>query len=525
MDDLILEGKELLDKIDELSNETEENIIKSCGYSLKFGFSKASKRSFFRNFAEAYIKSGKPLIQEKEGLEFKEQFLDIREREFLGVLPNSISDGYGRWVSTLLLLGVPKIIDNGKLKLGVKRVIEKCLELGLSPDEINSYRFYDHSLPKLTSKQTIEKEFPELDISKVIFDNELLTKTESLSGFSRRHIAIECGYILKENAFQGETSDGNPQSGKVTADLQAFGRALKLANGAPPIPVYKLYNSYLRKEVLAINETEEKSLNDEDFIFKSETNQTQEVSKTFIGNESNTSTRKNIELISINNEIIDEIELTKDLKIEENKRLTGQKLKKFVLELSQNSISETSICIRSGYEIDKIGSFRRAFSKSADVTFGPLPKMIRELKQKSIESISQESNLENEELFIDRESSIAISKRKIRSAKFRDEVLTLHGYKCACCEIKIGKLLEAAHIIPVTKNGSDSPSNGIPLCPTHHTAFDNLLFTFDPDDLSIILSERITESELGITSNNITQMADKEALKIRLDFFKKRGYF
>ena len=88
----------------------------------------------------------------------------------------------------------------------------------------------------------------------------------------------------------------------------------------------------------------------------------------------------------------------------------------------------------------------------------------------------------------------------------------------------MGKLLEAAHIIPVTNNGSDNPSNGIPLCPTHHTAFDNLLFTFDPNNLSIILSSGISKSDLGITSNNITQMTDKNALQVRFQFFKKGSY-
>ena len=45
--------------------------------------------------------------------------------------------------------------------------------------------------------------------------------------------------------------------------------------------------------------------------------------------------------------------------------------------------------IRSGYEIESIGSFRRAFSKASDVKFGPLSNMVRELKMKSIEEIYQ----------------------------------------------------------------------------------------------------------------------------------------
>ena len=63
--------------------------------------------------------------------------------------------------------------------------------------------------------------------------------------------------------------------------------------------------------------------------------------------------------------------------------------------------------------------------------------------------------------------------------------LTKYGSVCACRDIAIETLLEAAHIIPVENNGNDDAVNGIPLCPTHHTAFDNFLFTINPSDKSI----------------------------------------
>jgi predicted restriction endonuclease len=42
--------------------------------------------------------------------------------------------------------------------------------------------------------------------------------------------------------------------------------------------------------------------------------------------------------------------------------------------------------------------------------------------------------------------------------------------------------LEAAHIVPYSKNGTDDPSNGITLCRPHHLAVDRALFTPPPDD-------------------------------------------
>ena len=78
MDETILKGKELLEKINSLSEKTQEFIIEECGYSLKFGFGRSSKRAFFRNLAEAYLKYGEKKYFEKDGPEFKKIFFFLR---------------------------------------------------------------------------------------------------------------------------------------------------------------------------------------------------------------------------------------------------------------------------------------------------------------------------------------------------------------------------------------------------------------------------------------------------------------
>ena len=82
-------------------------------------------------------------------------------------------------------------------------------------------------------------------------------------------------------------------------------------------------------------------------------------------------------------------------------------------------------------------------------------------------------------------------------------------------------LLEAAHIIPVENKGNDDVRNGIPLCPTHHTAFDNFLFTINPTDNSIIYKEGLTCEDLQITKTKCELKVSKESLEYRHALFNQ----
>ena len=87
------------------------------------------------------------------------------------------------------------------------------------------------------------------------------------------------------------------------------------------------------------------------------------------------------------------------------------------------------------------------------------------------------------------------SERKTRSAarkgqqRFHFRVFKRYGPKCAVCGIEEKKLLEAIHIRPRSKKGSNDPRNGLVLCRNHHRAFDEGLFCFDPDTLEVVLSK------------------------------------
>ncbi len=73
--------------------------------------------------------------------------------------------------------------------------------------------------------------------------------------------------------------------------------------------------------------------------------------------------------------------------------------------------------------------------------------------------------------------------------RFHFRVFKRYGPKCAVCGIGAKELLEAIHIRPRSKNGSNDPRNGLVLCRNHHRAFDEGLFCFDPDTLGVVLPE------------------------------------
>jgi len=195
-------------------------------------------------------------------------------------------------------------------------------------------------------------------------------------------------------------------------------------------------------------------------------------------------------------------------------KLTGQDLLKKCLDFHREGVTETSICIRTGYSIESIGVFRRAFSKASGTELAPLARMIASLNQdrEPLMAITQERKL-----------SSALATYRLRSSSFRDSVINAHSAECQVCGMNIVDLIEAAHIVPVANDGVDEPSNGLPLCPTHHSAFDRYLFTFDPVDKSVVFKDGLNASMLGITKAKLVANVSPQALKMRSDLFHEKN--
>lgn len=72
-----------------------------------------------------------------------------------------------------------------------------------------------------------------------------------------------------------------------------------------------------------------------------------------------------------------------------------------------------------------------------------------------------------------------------RYNKFRIDVLRVYDGKCAVCRCSESAILQAAHINPVSQNGSDTVKNGICLCANHHIMFDRGIIEIDTKALKL----------------------------------------
>jgi len=80
--------------------------------------------------------------------------------------------------------------------------------------------------------------------------------------------------------------------------------------------------------------------------------------------------------------------------------------------------------------------------------------------------------------------------RIVRDAKLREDVIAAWGPACAFCGLDLVGLdgsqeCEVAHVVPVADDGPDAIGNALPLCRTHHWAFDHHLWAIDPNSLTL----------------------------------------
>jgi putative restriction endonuclease len=88
-----------------------------------------------------------------------------------------------------------------------------------------------------------------------------------------------------------------------------------------------------------------------------------------------------------------------------------------------------------------------------------------------------------------------------RDARFRRQVMSAYGFRCAVTGLTVGslpegratRLLDAAHIRPVGDHGPDSVGNGVSLTPTVHRLFDEGLISirWEGRQLELVRSPRL----------------------------------
>jgi hypothetical protein len=98
---------------------------------------------------------------------------------------------------------------------------------------------------------------------------------------------------------------------------------------------------------------------------------------------------------------------------------------------------------------------------------------------------------------------------RVGQQKFRFQILAQCGPKCAVCDIRHPALLKAAHIRGKRERGCDDWRNGIPLCGTHHDAFDAHLFGINPLSREILCRPGIEPGQIGLRENTIAVLKSR----------------
>lgn len=85
----------------------------------------------------------------------------------------------------------------------------------------------------------------------------------------------------------------------------------------------------------------------------------------------------------------------------------------------------------------------------------------------------------------------------LRNMAFRRVILQLYDHRCCVSDLRVFAdvpMIEAAHIVPFTSSGNNSPRNGLALCPNLHRAFDWGLISIT-DDYRVLVRKGLRESE------------------------------
>jgi putative restriction endonuclease len=116
-----------------------------------------------------------------------------------------------------------------------------------------------------------------------------------------------------------------------------------------------------------------------------------------------------------------------------------------------------------------------------------------------------------------RETKQRQSNSKKRSqAAFRAAVISRYGdRRCCLCDAP-PEVIEAAHIVPVSNDGSDWGGNGLLLCRNHHALYDLGRWCLDPEHLEVVPASGHDLTSLLVQRSNVRhlkQIPDQKALQ------------
>lgn len=113
---------------------------------------------------------------------------------------------------------------------------------------------------------------------------------------------------------------------------------------------------------------------------------------------------------------------------------------------------------------------------------------------------------------------------RIGQRDFAFNVMRRYGPACAGCGIEVSQVLDAAHLRPKTRNGSDDSRNGLPLCALHHRALDSRLWVIEPETTNFVPVRRdVSLSDLRLTFSSLGHLPELPHREALLDVWHYAG--
>lgn len=114
----------------------------------------------------------------------------------------------------------------------------------------------------------------------------------------------------------------------------------------------------------------------------------------------------------------------------------------------------------------------------------------------------------------------------VRDPEFKFRVLRRYEGACAITGVAVKDVLDAAHVVPVDRGGTDDERNGLLLTATLHRALDAHLWALEPSTLLVVTRPHgPTLSDLRVTATSLradARVPRAEALEWRFREFRKR---
>jgi len=144
------------------------------------------------------------------------------------------------------------------------------------------------------------------------------------------------------------------------------------------------------------------------------------------------------------------------------------------------------------------------------------------------ELLEKTNNEDSFDLFQQEQGAKRLVIGRKNQQRFKFQVFKRYGPMCAVCGLDIPMLLQAAHLVPKEKQGSDDPRNGLVLCANHHLAFDANLFGIMPGTLELcFMSSGPDAQTLHISFKDLchlTHPPHEEALRWRYSYWLQNNH-